>query len=134
MHVMASNLLRSPSYSLWIDSGSHEALHAPERGAHGCVKPPHPQAVQEQELGVDHVLDGHQGEGHGVLSSREGIDGGGSDGAVAAPDKVGADDKEPVCVQCTAGTYKLLPPAFARAVLGRASERISMLEHQHKQI
>ena len=81
------------------------------------MQPLHPQVIQEQELGVDHVLNRNQGECHGVLLSREGVDRGGSNRTITPSNKIGADDKELVRVQCTARTDELFPPPTASVVL-----------------
>ena len=97
--------------------------HSAERGPHHRAQPPQPDLLQGGVGGGGDVLDGQDGEPEAVPFPGARIDGGRSRRAVAASERVHADDVEAIRVDRLARADHLLPPSGRGILRGRAGVR-----------
>ena len=98
-----------------------ERLHAAHRAADGGQQLADAEVVEQQHLGVHHVLDGDHREVGAVGPAGGRVLGRGPRAAAAAADDVGADDEVLVGVQPLARADHHVPPARALVVARRGA-------------
>ncbi len=112
------------SHAIRESNGPLQGLHATQASAHHRRKRFNAQAVGQQSLGLDPILDRDHGEVAAVGLARRGVHTGRAGGAEAGAQVVHAHDKESIRVHGLAGAHHVVPPAKVRRILWAAASHM----------